>query len=226
MKSAGGDEFSQNIHVMLRRRTGVRDRVAAKGRTSAVTVGLQLYSWSLRRRHMKATVRKSVLKRLPRRRVLIVNGAALWHDALVHLINHACDLQVCGEAFDETTALEQVGRLQPDLVLSEVLRPKDLGFIRELHRRYPQLPILAFSFRDEKSYAPRALEAGACGYLMKSVVGETLLTGIRKALEGRRVLSPGMAARLRRKNVSLRLTSPRKPCPEELQGRWSFTAAS
>lgn len=152
---------------------------------------------------MKTTTQKAVPRPL-RRRVFLVNGAAIWHEALTSLINRTFDLEVCGGAFDEKTAFEQVDRLQPDLVLSEILRPENLGFIRELHRRHPRLPILAFSFRDEESYAQRALEAGACGYLMKNIVGETLLGGVRKALKGRRVFSPAVAARLQRKSVSLR----------------------
>jgi DNA-binding NarL/FixJ family response regulator len=53
-----------------------------------------------------------------------------------------------------------------------------------------------FSFRDEGWYAPRALEAGADGYLMKGVTVEDLLNGIRQALEGRVVLSAEMRVRL------------------------------
>ena len=101
---------------------------------------------------MKSTAQKSVVPRpLQRRRIFIVNGAPIWHEALTHLISRASDLKVCGEAFDEKSALEQVKHVQPDLVLSEILRPEDLRFIHELHRQHPRLPIQAFSFRDRNS---------------------------------------------------------------------------
>lgn len=94
-----------------------------------------------------------------------------------------------------------MSRLRPDPVLSEILRPQDLGFVHELHRRHPRLPILAFSFRDEEAYAAQAVEVGARGYLMKGVRGNVLVAGIRKVLKGGLALSPHIAARLRRKGV-------------------------
>jgi DNA-binding NarL/FixJ family response regulator len=130
-----------------------------------------------------------------RRRVLVVNGVTVWREAITNRINRCPDLQICGAVQDERAAYEKVSRLRPSLVLTEILRPQDLGFIRELHRRRPRLPILVFSFRDEEAYAPRALEAGARGYLMKTVDGDTLVAGIRRALNGWVVLSPAMAAR-------------------------------
>jgi len=131
-----------------------------------------------------------------------VNGVGLVRVGITSWINACPDLCVCGEAHDERTALERVRSLRPSLVLTEILRPQDLGFIRELHLRHPRLPILAFSYRDEEMYAPRALEAGAHGYLMKGVNGDTLVAGIRKVLKGRVALSPVMAARLRRRGNS------------------------
>lgn len=150
---------------------------------------------------MKATAQKPIY-RIPRQRILIVNGVTVWREALTNRINRSPGLSVCGEAFDEKTAYEKISLLRPHLVISEILRPQNLGFIRDLHRRHPRLAILALSMRDEEAYAPRALEAGARGYLMKGVDGDTLVAGIRKVLNGRRVLCPAMAARLRRKTRS------------------------
>jgi DNA-binding NarL/FixJ family response regulator len=147
---------------------------------------------------MKTTAKTQLRRRPQQRRILIVNGVGLVREGLTRWINACPDLQVCGKAFDEKTAFEEVTRLRPSLVLTEILRPQDLSFIRELHRRHPRLPIVTFSFRDEEAYAPLALDAGARGYLMKNVSGDTLVTGIRKALKGRLVLSPAMAERLRR----------------------------
>jgi PleD family two-component response regulator len=152
------------------------------------------------RKRMKAASNNPV-RRGGRKRVLIVNGVSLWREALKSNINRSPDLEICGEAFDERSAFEQVSRLQPDLVLSEILRPQDLGFIHELHRLHPRLPILAFSFRDEEGYAARALEDGARGFLMKGVRGNVLVAGIRKVLKGELALSSRMAVRLRCKRV-------------------------
>ncbi|HZL43548.1 MAG TPA: response regulator transcription factor [Verrucomicrobiae bacterium] len=116
-------------------------------------------------------------------------------------LKHTPDLVLCGEADSPAWALAMVGNLKPDLVVTEIMQQQDLGFIHRLHARHPRVPILVFSFRDEKWYAPRALEAGADGYLMKNVDRDHLIEGIRGALEGRVVLSPEMRARVLRKCV-------------------------
>ncbi len=131
-----------------------------------------------------------------RRRVLIVNGVSIWRESITRHINRCRDLKVCGEAVGEQAAVEKIRRLRPHLVLTEILRAHDLGFIKEMVQRHPRLRVLVFSFRDEEAYAPLALEAGARGYLPKGVHGETLVAGIRKALNGGVVLTRHMAARL------------------------------
>jgi DNA-binding NarL/FixJ family response regulator len=131
-------------------------------------------------------------------RVFLVDPHALMRSAAAGWINRCSGLEVCGMAGGMAQAFKAVKRLRPDVVVSEIMRPQDLGFIQELHRRHRRLPILVFSIRDEEAYAARALEAGARGYLMKDVDGDTLVANIRKALRGRLVLSPVMRRRLRR----------------------------
>jgi DNA-binding NarL/FixJ family response regulator len=154
-------------------------------------------------------------------RILIVDDMAAVCVAVTNWLNRFPDLHVCGHAGSEETALTKITALHPGLVLSEMLRPKECGFIQELHRRHPRLPILVFSHRDEEAYAPLALEAGACGYLMKGVDGDMLVAGIRDALKGRVVLSRAMAARLRRDgnfqgSAPKRFAQAAPPPPESL----------
>jgi DNA-binding NarL/FixJ family response regulator len=134
--------------------------------------------------------------RTRRKRVFLLDHFPLSRLAVREWVKATPDLSLCGEADAEDAALSAVGRLQPDVVVTEVLRQQDLGFIRSLHKKYPQMPILVFSFRDEGWYAPLALEAGADGYLMKGVSPTGLLDGIRATLQGRVVLSPDIRARL------------------------------
>jgi len=127
--------------------------------------------------------------------ILIVDDMTAVRKAVGKWINRFPDLQVCGQAMGEKAAFDKINELRPGLVLTEILRPRDLGFIRELHRRYPRLPILVFSHQDEEAYASRAVAVGARGYLMKGVDGDRLVAGIRSALKGRVVLSHAMFAR-------------------------------
>jgi DNA-binding NarL/FixJ family response regulator len=125
----------------------------------------------------------------PRKRVLCVDPFPIVRAALSDWINRTPDLVLCGTAGTEASALTAVAQLEPDVVVTEILDQQDLGLIRHLRGRHPPLPILVFSFRDEGWYAPRALEAGANGYLTKGTSVDGLLRAIRQVLEGRVVLS-------------------------------------
>ena len=102
--------------------------------------------------------------------------------AVLEWIKKSPDLTVCGEADNAADALRTIGALKPDVVVTEIMRQQDLGFIRSLRNRHRHLPILVFSFRDEEWYAPRALDAGANGFLTKAAGEQALLDGIRSAL--------------------------------------------
>jgi DNA-binding NarL/FixJ family response regulator len=144
--------------------------------------------------NMKLT-NKSKAPRKPKR-IFLVEPFSIVRLAIAEWLTRTPDLAVCGEADNAASALKSINRLRPDIVLTEILGPQDLKFIQTLHQAHPRLPILVFSFRDETWYAPRALEAGADGYLQKGASVDGLADGIRRALEGRIVLSPNMRYRL------------------------------
>jgi DNA-binding NarL/FixJ family response regulator len=119
------------------------------------------------------------------RRIVLVDRHTLMRRAAASWINRCPGLEVCGRAGGMAKAFRSINQLRPDVVVSEIMRPQDLGFIQELHRRHPSLPILVFSIRDEAEYAARAREAGACGYVMKDAGGDELVRSIRAVLRGR-----------------------------------------
>jgi DNA-binding NarL/FixJ family response regulator len=129
-------------------------------------------------------------------RVFLVDPFAIIRRTVCEWIDRTPDLIVCGQSEDAMGALKAVSKLKPDIVVTEMLDQKDLRFVRTLHKRHPRLPILVYSFGDETQYAPKALEAGADGFLIKAIKSEGLVEGIRRTLEGRIVLSPGIRYRL------------------------------
>jgi DNA-binding NarL/FixJ family response regulator len=121
-----------------------------------------------------------------RGRILLVERHPLMRHAVAGWINHCPDLEVCAVAGGPAQAFHALERLHPDVVVSEIMQPQDLGFIRELHRRRPGLPILVFSTHDEALYGVEAREAGAAGYLMKAAGGSYLVQNICSVLRRRR----------------------------------------
>lgn len=108
------------------------------------------------------------------------------------------DICICGEAGDTAEALESTIRLQPDLVISDITLPGRSGFelVQDLRAACPNVPVLILSMHSEKTYARRALEVGARGYIMKSCDSPTILEAIRTVLSGRISVSPAIAGQL------------------------------
>lgn len=121
-----------------------------------------------------------------RTKVLLVDDHPVLSEGLSLIINNDEDLEVCGRAEDAGSALELVGSLKPDLVIVDIsLKDSDgIQLLKNLKARHPELPALVLSLHDEALYAERALRAGASGYVMKQSPLATVLTAIRKVLDG------------------------------------------
>ena len=95
-------------------------------------------------------------------------------------------MEVCGEASNAAEALQQIGHLAPDVVLTDISMAGMNGveFLKHLKARNPMLPAVVLSMHDEALYAERALRAGALGFVMKKAPGDEMLTALRKARRG------------------------------------------
>ena len=133
-----------------------------------------------------------------KKRILIVDDHALMRKGLAELINGEATLEVCGEAGDLGEACAQAGKLKPDLVIADIALDGNDGveLTKELSRRWPDLPVLAYSMHEEDIYAERLLRAGAKGYVMKRHPPEVLLEAISQILRGKVFLSEHMSTRM------------------------------
>ena len=103
-----------------------------------------------------------------------------------------------GEAEDGDQAIEAVRRLGPDVVLMDIRMPRSDGLaateaIRRLARP-PAVVILTTFDSDEHVFS--ALEAGACGFLLKDTSPHDLIHAVRLAHGGDSMLSPRVTRRL------------------------------
>ena len=152
----------------------------------------------------------------PRKRILLVDDHPLMREGITQWIQRAPDLEVCGEAGSAAEALELVGRLNPDLVLTDISLPgrNGIDFLKDLRAQHPRVPALVLSMHDENLYAGRALRAGARGYIMKRTGGERVLQGIREVLAGRIAVSTEMATHLLEEYSGVRPQSAKRPLPQ------------
>jgi DNA-binding NarL/FixJ family response regulator len=135
---------------------------------------------------------------MTRRRLLLVDDHPMMRAGLAQLINKQADLEVGGEAGNPAEALQEIGRVRPDLVVTDITMPGRGGveFIKDALAVHAGLPILVVSMHDELIYAERALRAGARGYVMKEAGAEKLLQAIRKVLTGEVYVSERTSANL------------------------------
>jgi NarL family two-component system response regulator LiaR len=131
-------------------------------------------------------------------RVLLVDDHAVVREGLRTFLQLQDRIEVVGEAGDGEEALEQAGRLQPDVILMDLVMPRldGVSAMRELRRRAsPSRVIVLTSFLDDDRLMP-AIEAGAAGYLLKNVEPAELARAVRAAHAGEALLDPTVAARL------------------------------
>lgn len=131
-------------------------------------------------------------------RTLLVDDESLIRAGLRFIIESAPDVEVVGEAEDGNQAVDAVRRLGPDVVLMDVRMPRydglaATGAIRRLARA-PAVIILTTFDSDEHVFT--ALEAGACGFLLKDTSPHDLIRAIRLAHGGDSMLSPRVTRRL------------------------------
>ncbi len=131
-------------------------------------------------------------------KILIVDDHPIVRQGLAALINQQKDMAVCGQAADGREALEQIGRLEPDLVTIDLTLGDSGGLelIKDIKSRYPNLPMLVISIHDESLYAERVLRAGAKGYIMKQEATEKVTEAIGKVLAGQVYISECMSDRM------------------------------
>ena len=133
-----------------------------------------------------------------KKRILIVDDHPMMRDGLRQLVASESDLDICGEADDAASALEQAEVLKPDLAIIDItLRSSSgLDLIKDLRIRSPSTAILVLSMHDESLYAERVLRAGGRGYIMKQEGGKKILEGIRQIAAGRTYVSDAVSARI------------------------------
>src|SRR5436190_7051411 len=135
-------------------------------------------------------------------RVFLIDDHPLVREGLVNLINSQRDLVVCGEAEDSAGAMTGIAKTRPDVALVDISLKNESGLelVKNLEARFPLVALIVLSMHDEALYAERALRAGARGYVMKRETTKSVLTAIRRVLEGSVYVSErvvnGMARKL------------------------------
>jgi DNA-binding NarL/FixJ family response regulator len=124
-------------------------------------------------------------------RILVADDHLLFRKGLAGLLSEREDFQLVGTASNGQEAVAISRQVKPDVVLMDVHMPQGGGVeaVRALKKDPgPRVLMLTISDKDEDLMA--AIEAGADGYLLKSVDPEQLYDSIRRVAAGQGALSP------------------------------------
>jgi DNA-binding NarL/FixJ family response regulator len=129
----------------------------------------------------------------PRLRVFIVDDHELFRAGVRSQLEPVFD--IAGEADEADAAIELIGERLPDVVLLDVHLPGGGGrrVADEVHRKHPEVALLALSVSDNPDDVVSVIRAGARGYLTKTVSGPELVDAVRRVAGGFAVFSPSLA---------------------------------
>jgi DNA-binding NarL/FixJ family response regulator len=130
--------------------------------------------------------------------VLIVDDHAVVREGLRAFLDVQDGIAVVGEAGDGREAVEQAVKLDPDVVLMDLVMPRldGVGAMRALRTEAPRSRVIVLtSFLDDEKLLP-AVRAGAAGYLLKNAEPKELVRAIEAANAGEVLLDPVVAAHL------------------------------
>jgi DNA-binding NarL/FixJ family response regulator len=128
-----------------------------------------------------------------RPRILVCDDHLLVAEALRSLLTPEFDL--VGVVEDGRALIEAAGTLRPDVIVADISMPQLNGIdaLVRLRQDGDRTPVVFLTMHPDVTFARRALEAGASGFVLKHSAPVELVTAIHAALEGRIYLTPRIA---------------------------------
>jgi DNA-binding NarL/FixJ family response regulator len=131
-------------------------------------------------------------------RVLSVDDHPLLREGLAALINAQADMQLVAQASNAQEALQEFRKHHPDVTLMDLRLPDRSGIdvLISVRQEFPEARIIMLTTFEGDVEIQRALEAGARGYILKSMPPKDLMEVIRQVHAGKKRIPPQIAAQL------------------------------
>ncbi len=144
--------------------------------------------------------------------VLLVDDHSLVRRGFRLILEDEGDLAVVGEASDGAEAVRMAQELRPQVIVMDCALPNMNGLdaTRNILATNPDTAVLMLSMHSEETWVHQALDAGARGYLLKSVIDMELVSAIRRVAQGETVLDPQVAQTANLRGESTSALTPRE----------------
>jgi len=145
-------------------------------------------------------------------KIIIADDHAVVREGTRQILEQEPDLDVVAEAVDGEEAVRLTGSSKPDVAIIDIAMPKVDGIeaTKQIKALYPAVAVLILTAYDDDQFVFGLLEAGAAGYLLKSVRGRELVDAVRRVYAGESVLHPAIARKVLNRFV---------PSPDKLAGQ-------
>jgi len=142
--------------------------------------------------------RKKSMNEPERIRVFSVDDHPLLREGITAIVNNQADMLMVAQAANSKEAIEQFRRHLPDVTLMDLRLPDISGVdtMIAIRREFPEARIVMLTTFEGDVEVKRALEAGARGYVLKSMPPKDLVEVIRQVHLGKKRIPSQLAAQL------------------------------
>jgi DNA-binding NarL/FixJ family response regulator len=133
---------------------------------------------------------------MKRKRILLADDHKFITEGLKSLLDP--DYDVVGIVSDGKALVEEAARLQPDIIVADISMPRLNGIeaIRQVVEQNSQARIIVLTMHPDITYATRALEAGAAGYVLKHSAPQELIQAIEVSMVGKKFITERIKSEL------------------------------
>jgi DNA-binding NarL/FixJ family response regulator len=131
---------------------------------------------------------------MKRPRVLLADDHRIVAEGLSSLLT--AEFELAGLVEDGRALVELAKKLRPDVIVADITMPHLNGIdaLAQLKKENPNVRVVFLTMHQNATYARRALEAGASGYVLKHSAPAELVMAIRAALVGKTFITPSLTA--------------------------------
>jgi len=126
--------------------------------------------------------------------IVLADDHSVLRAGLRILLDAQSGMEVSGEASTGAEAVALVAELNPDVVILDITMPgmNGLGALGQIRQNSPSTRVLILTMHNEVAYVRQFLQAGARGYVVKSVADTELVEAIRTVCRGELFIDPSL----------------------------------